>query len=71
METIALIEERPRFNKKDYNKEYLQRNKEKYNKMSRERNQERYYTDEEYRQKIIERAKLSVYRKRMEMKNMI
>jgi len=39
--------------------------------MSRERNQERYYTDEEYRQKIIERAKLSVYRKRMEMKNMI
>ena len=50
---------------------YLQRNKEKYNQMSRERNQERYYTDEEYRQKIIERAKLSVYKKRMELKNMI
>ncbi len=71
METLSTMEEKPKFNKKLYNKEYLQRNKEKYNQMSRERNQERYYTDEEYRQKIIERAKLSVYKKRMELKNMI
>ena len=71
METISLIEYKPKFNKKEYNKQYIEKNKEKYNKMSRERNQERYYTDEEYRQKIIERAKLSVYKKRMELKNMI
>ena len=39
----------PRFNKKEYNKAYLEANKEKYYKMSRERNMERYYTDEEFR----------------------
>jgi hypothetical protein len=55
----------PRFNKKEYNKAYIQANKEKYYKMSRDRNKERYYTDVEFRKKIIERAKLSVKSKRM------
>jgi hypothetical protein len=43
--------EKIKFNKKEYNKAYLEANKEKYNKMSRERNRERYYTDAEYREK--------------------
>jgi len=55
----------PRFNKKEYNKAYIQANKEKYYKMSNDRNKERYYTDEEFRKKIIERAKISVKSKRM------
>ena len=55
----------PKFNKKEYNKTYLEANKEKYYKMSRERNMERYYTDEEFRAKIIERAKVSMKNKRM------
>ena len=55
----------PKFNKKDYNKAYLEANKEKYYKMSRERNMECYYTDEEFRAKIIERAKISVRNRRM------
>ena len=57
--------------KKAYNKKYLEENKEKYNEMSRARNMERYYTDEEFRAKIIERAKISVKNKRNAMKNMI
>jgi hypothetical protein len=59
------IIEKPKFNKKEYNKAYLEANKEKYSKMSRERNMERYYTDAEYRAKIIERAKISVKNKRL------
>ena len=59
------IVEKPKFNKKEYNKAYLEANKEKYNKMSRERNMERYYTDAEYRAKIIERAKISVKNRRL------
>ena len=55
----------PKFNKKEYNKAYLEANKEKYYKMSRERNMERYYTDEDFRAKIIERAKLSAKNKRL------
>lgn len=55
----------PKFNKKEYNKAYLEANKEKYYKMSRERNMERYYTDEDFRAKIIERAKISVKNRRM------
>ena len=55
----------PKFNKKEYNKAYIEANKEKYYKMSRDRNRERYYTDEEFRKKIIERAKISVRSKRM------
>jgi hypothetical protein len=55
----------PKFNKKEYNKAYIEANKEKYYKMSRERNKERYYTDVEFRAKIIERAKISVKTKRM------
>ena len=55
----------PKFNKKEYNKAYIEANKEKYYKMSRERNKERYYTDVEFRAKIIERAKISVKSKRM------
>ncbi len=61
METV----EKTKFNKKEYNKAYLEANKEKYNKMSRERNKERYYTDAEYREKIIERAKISVKNRRL------
>jgi hypothetical protein len=61
METV----EKTKFNKKEYNKAYLEANKEKYNKMSRERNMERYYTDAEYRAKIIERAKISVKNRRL------
>jgi hypothetical protein len=61
----------PKFNKKEYNKAYLEANKEKYYKMSRERNMERYYTDTEFRKKIIERAKISVMNKRLSMKNLI
>ena len=57
--------ETPRFNKKEYNKAYLEANKEKYYKMSNDRNKERYYTDEEFRKKIIERAKISIKSKRM------
>lgn len=60
----------PKFNKKEYNKAYLEANKEKYYKMSRERNMERYYTDAEFREKIIERAKISMKNKRMSMKNL-
>jgi hypothetical protein len=55
----------PKFNKTEYNKAYIAANKEKYYKMSRERNMERYYTDEEFRAKIIERAKISMKNKRM------
>jgi len=55
----------PRFNKKEYNKAYLEANKEKYYKMSRERNMERYYSDVDFRAKIIERAKLSSKNKRL------
>ena len=57
--------ETPKFNKKEYNKAYLEANKEKYYKMSRERNMERYYSDAEFRAKIIERAKISVKNSRM------
>ncbi len=61
METVG----KPKFNKKKYNKAYLEASKEKYSKMSRERNRERYYTDAEYRAKIIERAKISVKNRRL------
>ena len=71
MEVTPVTKSKPKFNKKEYNKLYLQQNKEKYNEKSRNRNYERYYTDEEYCAKIIECAKLSVYKKRMEMKNMV
>lgn len=70
MEILELVEDKPRFNKKEYNKAYLEANKEKYYKMSRERNHERYYTDEEFRRQIIERAKLSVKNKRLAMKSL-
>jgi len=63
-------EDKAKFNKKEYNRAYLQANKEKYYKMSRERNMERYYTDEEFRKLIIERSKLSVKKKRLEMKEL-
>ena len=59
------VVEKPKFNKKEYNKAYIEANKEKYYAMSRDRNRERYYTDTEYRAKIIERAKISVKSKRM------
>lgn len=70
MEVATVTDDKQKFNKKEYNKNYLLKNKEKYNEMSRNRNYDRYYTDDEYRAKIIERAKLSVYKKRMELKNM-
>ena len=55
------IDDTPKFNKKEYNRANLEKkSKEKYYKMSRERNMERYYTDEEFRAKIIERAKSSL-----------
>lgn len=59
------VVEKPKFNKKEYNKAYIEANKDKYNTMSRERNRERYYTDVEYRALIIERAKISVKNRRM------
>ena len=59
------VVEKPKFNKKEYNKAYIEANKEKYYAMSRDRNKERYYTDTEYRAKIIERAKISVKNRRM------
>ncbi len=59
------VVEKPKFNKKEYNKSYIEANKEKYCAMSRDRNRERYYTDAEYRAKIIERAKISVKNRRM------
>ena len=55
----------PDLTKKVYNKAYLEVNKEKYYKISRERNMERYYTDEEFRKQIIEKAKVSVKKSRM------
>jgi hypothetical protein len=61
-------EHKPKFNKQDYNKAYLEANKEKYYEMSRNRNKERYYTDEEFRKQIIERAKISVKNRRMALK---
>jgi len=65
------IVDKPKFNKKEYNKAYIEANKDKYNKMSRERNKERYYTDAEYLAKIIERAKISVKTRRLNaMKSM-
>ncbi len=63
--------EKPKFDKKAYNKAYLEAHKEKYKKMSLERNLERYYTDEDFRKQVIERAKLSVKNKRMQLKNMV
>ena len=54
-----------RFDKKEYNKQYLEAHKEKCYEISRERYMERYYTDEEFRAKIIERAKISVRNRRM------
>jgi hypothetical protein len=69
MQVQPLAEVQVKFNKKEYNKAYLQANKEKYYKMSRERNKERYYTDEEFRKKIIERAKISVKNKRKALKD--
>ena len=60
----------PQFDKKEYNRLYLEANKEKYYKMSRERNMERYYTDEEFRAKLIERAKISTKNRRLAMKNL-
>ena len=59
------VVEKPKFNKKEYNKAYIEANKEKYYAMSRDRNKERYYTDAEYRAKIIERAEISVKNRRM------
>jgi len=70
MNSVINLEDKPRFNKKEYNKAYLEANKEKYYKMSRERNQERYHTDDEFRKQIIERAKLSVKNKRLALKNL-
>ncbi len=67
---ILLNMEVNKFNKKEYDKKYIEANKEKYNKMTRERNMERYYSDEEYRKKIIERAKISVKNKRMSLKSL-
>lgn len=64
-------EDKPKFDKKAYNKAYLAENREKYYKMSRERNMERYYTDNEFRKQIIERAKLSVKNKRLQMKELL
>jgi len=63
------VVETSKFDKKEYNKQYLEANKEKYYKMSRERNMERYYTDTEFRAKIIERAKISVKNRRMNSLN--
>jgi len=63
--------DKPKFDKKAYNKAYLEANKEKYYKMSRERNMERYYSDTEFRRQIIERAKSSVKNKRLEMKQLL
>ena len=68
METILPMDDKPRFNKKEYNKAYLEANKEKYREMSRLRNHERYYSDDEFRRQIIESAKLSVKNKRFSMK---
>jgi Cys-tRNA synthase (O-phospho-L-seryl-tRNA:Cys-tRNA synthase) len=48
----------PRFNKKEYNKAYIQANKEKYYKMSNDRNKERYYTYEEFRKKLLKGLKI-------------
>lgn len=62
---MEVIDTTQKFNKKEYNKAYIEANKEKYYKMSRERNMERYYTDEEFRKQIIERAKISVKNRRM------
>jgi hypothetical protein len=71
MEVATHSNEKPKFDKTAYNKAYLQAHKEKYKKMSCERNLERYYTDEDFRRQVIERAKLSVKKKRMELKNMV
>jgi hypothetical protein len=59
------IVDKPKFNKKEYNKAYIEANKDKFNAVSRERNKERFYTDVEYRAKIIERAKISVKTRRL------
>ena len=61
---------KPKFNKKEYNRAYLEANKEKYYKMSRERNMERYYSEPEFRAKIIERAKISMKNKRLAIKDL-
>ncbi len=71
MNSVITLEEKQRFNKKEYNKAYLEANKEKYREMSRLRNHERYYSDDEFRRQIIERAKLSVKNKRLSMKSLI
>jgi hypothetical protein len=63
-------ENKAKYNKSEYNKKYLEENREKYYKMSRERNMERYYTDEEFRAKIIERAKISVKNRRLALKSL-
>ena len=70
METTETVPTTNKFDKKAYNKKYLEEHKDKYYEMSRNRNKERYYTDVEFRAKIIERAKISVKNKRMAMKYM-
>lgn len=59
---------KPKFDKASYNKAYLAEHKEKYNKMSRDRNYERYYSDEEFRQKVREQAKLAQRQRRLALK---
>ena len=70
METTQIVPTTNKFDKKTYNKKYLEEHKDKYYEMSRNRNKERYYSDVAFREAIIARAKISVKNKRMAMKKM-
>lgn len=62
---------KPKFNKKEYNKAYIEANKEKINSQIRERNHIRYNNDEEYRKRCIELAKISVKKQREAKKKLL
>jgi hypothetical protein len=60
-----------KFSKKEYNAKYKEEHKEKINNQIKERNHNRYNTDEEYRRRCIELAKISVKKQREAKKKLL
>ncbi len=62
------INDKPKFDRKEYNRLYREKNKEKINNQIKERNYNRYHNDEQYRKQSIELAKISVKKQREKKK---
>jgi hypothetical protein len=60
--------DKPKFDRKEYNRLYREKNREKINNQIKERNHNRYHNDEEYRKQCIELAKISVKKQREKKK---